>query len=520
MATSSTGSTTNVSALNSLNTLRISGMASGLDTESMVTSLMRVERMKYDKLAQQKTLMDWKSDANLEINNLLRAFKDDYLSTLKPQSSLLSTSSVMAYKVSMDAQTSSAVITAGSSAFASSHQIDSITSLAAGASAASGAAIGSGTLAAGTALEDLALTNPLEFVDGKISFSINGQTFEFESTDTLQKVLNDVNGNTDANVRMAYSSLTGKISIANKDLGSDSSLAIENIAGNAFAATSAAFGIAEGTYENGSDAVLSIDGVSVTRDANSFAIDGISYSLKKTTGTPISFSVEQDIDGAVDSIKKFVDSYNTLIDKMQAKLDEKRDTDYQPLTDDQKVSMSETQISQWEAKTKEGLLQNDSYIGRLLSEMRKAFYDKVAGVGTAAAAIGITTIPYQTSGKLIVDEAKLRQALQNNPQQVAKVFSSTSVSTDYAVKYNESGAATRISDSINRFLNDASGYRQKSVDSQYKRLSDSMTAMQKQLQEKEDRYWNQFTQMETALSQLNAQSSWLSQQFSGMFSKN
>jgi flagellar hook-associated protein 2 len=236
--------------------------------------------------------------------------------------------------------------------------------------------------------------------------------------------------------------------------------------------------------------------------------------LKYPSGTPIQFSVDQDIDGAVSNVKKFVDAYNTLIDKLQAKLDEKREMDYQPLTDDQKAAMSETQVTQWEAKAKAGLLQSDSYISKLLQDMRSSFYKTVSGAGITASAIGITTVPYQTSGKLIVDETKLRKALQNNPQQVAQVFSSTSESTDYATKYNESGTATRISDFLGRFLNDASGYRQKSTDSQYKRLSDSMTVMQQQLKDKEDRYWKQFTQMETALSQLNAQSAWLSQQFS------
>lgn len=505
------------SAMSALSTLRLSGMASGMDTESMVTSLMRVERMKYDKLAQQKTLMDWKSDANMEVNNLLRAFRDDYLSVLKPDKYMMNSSSVQIYKVAMDAS-QSIKVTAGKDALAGSHQIDSITSQAAGAHASSGAAMGTG-LSLDATLATLATTTPLSFVNEELSFSINGQGFTFKSSDSLRTIINRVNSDTKANVVMSFSSLTGKLSVTSKDMGSDSSMVIKNGVGNAFLAGGSAFGIEEGTFANGSDAVLKIDGVDVVKDTNAFTIDGVNYTLTGTSATPIKFTVEQDIDAAVNKVKGFVDAYNTLIAKLDDKLTEKKNPDYLPLTEDQRSSMSATQIEQWEKLAKSGLLNGDGYVKKLVQDLRKSFYDNVAGAGASASMIGLNTMSYLTKGTIQVDEAKLRKALQDNPQQVAQVLSNVSNSASPATKYSESGLAARIQTSLNSFVNDSTGYRQSSFNALYSRIETNMTNMATTLKDKEERYWAQFTRMETALSKMNSQSSWLSQQLGAQSSQ-
>lgn len=495
-----------------MNALRMTGLASGMDTQSMVDSLMRAERMKYDKLTQQKTLLDWKKEANLEVNNLLRSFRDDYFSVLKPDNNMLSSTAIQLYKVQMDANPSVSV-SAGRDALTGSHTIDSIASLASGAKASSTAPVSAGALSLDAELGSLALNTPLTFVDGALSFTINGSDFTFNSTDSLRTVINRVNSDATANVQMSYSSLTGKISVANKALGSAHSLVITNGSGNAFAASGAAFGVAENTFTNGTDASLTIDGVAVVKETNNFTIDGVTYSLKGTTGSPVSFSVDQDVDAAVGKIKKFVDAYNTLIGKLEDTVDEKPNPDYKPLTDTDRENLSEAQIEKWEKLAKSGMLHNDSYVNRLLQDMRKSFYDVVSGAGVSASSIGLTTSSYLTKGIIQIDETKLRKALQDNPQQVADVFSKASYASGVSQKYSESGLAARMQTSINSYITDYMGYRTQSTNSQYSRLADSMTRMQQTLSAKEERYWQQFSRMEQAISQMNSQSSWLSQQF-------
>jgi flagellar hook-associated protein 2 len=506
----------NSSSISSLSSslLRTPGLASGLDTTSIVNSLMKVARMPLDKLNQQKTSFNWKKDANLEVNNLLKTFRDDYLSATKKGNYMLSAANIKMNKVTMNTSTSAVTVTAAKDAYTGSHIIDSITSLASGANAASGARISATGLAGNTTLGALALNTPLDFSGGALSFSINGSTFNFNSTDTLQTVINRVNSDSTANVNMVYSSLTGKISIQSKTMGTGSSLAITNITGNAFSDINSAFGIAAGTYSNGTNAVLSIDSEAVTQATNNFTIDGMSFTLNETSGSAIRYSVSQDIDGAVTKIKSFVDDYNKLIKTLNDKIDEKPDTDYKPLTDSQKVGMSDDQVKQWEEKAKAGLLHNDSYITRLLSDVRGAFYDNVTDAGLNASAIGLSTGSYLNKGAIVIDEDKLRKALADNPDKVATLFTNTSTAADTTVKYNENGLSARILASINGYINDYQGYRTTSANNQMSSLNTSITNLTSSLQAKEDRYWKQFDALETAMQKMNAQSSWLTQQFS------
>ncbi len=492
-------------------TMRMTGLATGLDTTSMVEQLMRAERIPLDKLNQKKTRLEWQKAANLEVNNLLRTFRDDFLSILKRDNYMLSADNIKANKVTMKTTTSAATITADRNAYAASHVIDSITSIATGANAASAAQVSSMGLTGNTSLGALALNTPLDFSDGALSFTINGSTFSFQSTDTLQTVLNRVNGDTDANVAMTYSSLTGKFTLRSKTTGSDSTLTMADTEGNFFAA----IGMSTGTHTNGTNAVLSIDGISVTQKTNNFTIDGMNFSLSEPSATPINYSVAQDIDGAVTRIKSFVDSYNTLIGKLNEKINEKVYREYTPLTDEQRDAMDDDQIAKWEEKAKSGLLRNDSSIASLLGDMRAAFFDKVSSAGINAASIGLTTSAnYSDRGKIELNEAVLRKALADNPDQVADVFTASSTSTDRATKYTQSGLATRIQTMFNNYLSDYTVTRSVNADEAIDDLEDSIISMTDRLTQREERYWKQFDALEAAMQRMNSQSAWLAQQFS------
>ncbi len=504
MSTTSSAVSSAYSALRS--STRLSGMASGLDTESIVTSLMNVEKLKYNKVFQQKTKLEWKTDAYKDVNDLLKTFQSTYLSALGSKN-ILSASTINARKVTMDAATGAVTISANSDAIVSSHTIK-VNSLATGANASG--ALGSTTISTGTKLVDLALTNDVQSVDGVVSFAINGQTFSFNDTDTLATVISRVNSNSAAGVKMSFSSLTGKLSIASKTLGDESSLEIQNITGNLFASSNAAFGIAEGIYANGTDASVEIDGIAVTQDANSFTIDGVTYSLKNTTDTAVGFQVDNDVDSAVDAITGFVDAYNTLIDTLNDKIGEDYDSDYPPLTDEQKDSMSDDEIEKWEKLAKTGLLHNDSYVSGLLQTMRSAFYETVQSAGLSASSIGLTTANYTDKGKITINTDKLREALTNNPDSVTALFTATSKSTDAATARSESGLAVRLRDAVTSYLTDYSKTRSPSYTEQLDDFEDKLDSLQDYLDNKEEQYWKQFTAMETALSKLNSQMSSMS----------
>jgi len=506
-STSSVGSS-------SAGALRISGLSSGLDTESIVKSMLSTEQSRVDKQAQTTTKLEWKADALRDINTMIKSFRSSSMSVLNSSSNMLSAAAYNAFSVTMLSTTSAVSVSAGASATAGKVTINSITQLATAATMkGSSYAFSGDTMNTSTTLADLELTNALEFDDsGNISFSINDEDFTFSKDTTLTSMMSTIN-NSDAGVKMTYSSLTKGFSITAKTTGSSSKVEIANLTGNAFAETNAAFGISAGT-KNGQDAMLNIEGVDVVKSSNTFTIDGITYTLNDESNTAISFNVQQDVDSTLDKITSFIDAYNSLITKLQDKVEEKTYRTYTPLTDTQKDAMSDDEIEKWEEKAKSGLLRNDSSISSLLTTMRSAFYTAVEGAGISASEIGLTTGTYTDGGKITVDKDKLRTALENNPDAVTSLFTSTSTSTDKKEAFNESGLVTRISNALLSYTSSATSNTLAGLEKQISESEDDEDTLKDRLETKQEALWTKFSAMESALSSLNSQQSWLSSLFS------
>ena len=350
--------------------LRLSGLSSGLDTEAIVNSLLKIDQYKVDKQFQTKTKLEWKRDAFRDINLMLRNFREDYMSVLKPENNMLSKTAYNNYEVTLLTETNAVSIDAGSSANEGTLTINSITQLAEAGQVESLNIFNPDTISLDTALLDLDLVTPLTFDGGEISFSINGEAFTFSEDTLLSEVISTVNANANAGVTMSYSSLKKGFKIIADETGSASTVDIVNIKGNAFDAASSAFGIAEGTY-TGQDAILEIENISVTKSTNAFTIDGISYSLRDTSAEAISFNVERDVDATVDKIKSFVDAYNELLGMLQDKVDEPVYRTYEPLTDEEREVLTDSQAEKWEEMAKSGLLRNDHNVSEPHKQAQK-----------------------------------------------------------------------------------------------------------------------------------------------------
>lgn len=500
-------------SINSLNSsmVRLSGMSSGLDTDAIVSSILTVAKAKLDKQSQTTIKLEWKADALREVNSLLRTFRESNLSVLNASSNMLSSAAYNTYAVTMLSSTNAVTVSAGSNANAGVLTINNISKLASSATLKSQDAFKGDSMKLDTALKELNMTNKFTFDDeGILSFSINGETFEFNEDASLNHVLNAVN-TSGAGVRMSYSSLTKGFTIIEKTTGSASTIEIENLKGNAFAenAEDSAFGIATG-IEPGKDAILTIENRPVTKSSNTFTIDGITYTLNAETNTEVSFSVNRDVSATVDKIASFVDSYNKLIDKLQGLTDEKTYRNYPPLTDEQKTTLNETEIKLWEEKAKSGLLRSDSSITSLLSTIRSAFFSAVEGTGMSPSQLGLSTGAYYEKGKITVDKDKLRTAIENNPDAVRDVFIKTSSSSDKSEAFKESGLIVRISNALLNYTSQATSNTLTGIDKQISDSKKAVDALNQKMATKESALWRKFTAMEKALSTLNSQSGWLS----------
>ncbi len=488
--------------------VRLNGLSSGLDTEAIVTSLLKIDQFKVDKQFKLAEELEWKGDAYRAINLKLKAFRETYMSVLSPATNMYSSSAYNAYSVTMNTQTSAVSITAGSNASVGSLTIDKVTRLATAAQVKSGAEMFDATKNINSTLEEAFGTGIFE--EGKISFSINEKEFTFSKDTTIGSVMSQINSS-DANVTMSYSSLTRKFTITSKSTGAvEGKVNIVNTSGTAFAANAedAAFKIAAGNNA-GQNAMVTIENVPVERSSNTFTIDGITYTLKEQTDTPIKFSVARDVDSVYNKIKGFVDAYNSLVTELQAKLDEEIYSDYGPLTDAERQELSETQITQWETKAKSGILKNDSGIRTLLQNLRGAFYSVVEGAGKNAASIGLETGSYAKTGQIVLNETKLKNALANNPDQVASIFSKVSSATDASTKYKESGLVARMSGLINTYISDNTSITLETNAKAVTEANNRLDQLEDWLANNEQKYYARFAAMEAALSKLNSQTGWI-----------
>jgi flagellar hook-associated protein 2 len=619
-------------------TLRITGLATGLDTDQIVSDLMKVERIPYDRLYQSKQLAEWKRDAYREITSLLAGFKSEFFDYLRPATNMLSQATYKQFNIqvvdSITGQASTVVkVDAASGAFEGAHTIrvvelatadkavsnhavskavegtpvdlslsgktirinldgvikeielddysdmgDLVNKAGTGLQALIDDAFGQGkvvvssdgstirfettggatkiTLLSGTeddALDELGIASgasnrintgltlealaerfsiPLSF-DGndQIVFTINQAEFTFDKTDTLNKVINAINSDAKANVTVTYDEVTDKFTIVSKVTGAGDNIILSQAGGNFFEAIG--ISVENPVTDEGMDAQVVLDGETLVRSSNTFTVNGITYTLLKKSANTQEVSLKADVDAVYEKVVAFVDKYNELIDFINGKLTEKYDKDYQPLTQEQKEAMSEEEIKLWEERAKSGLLRNDPLLQNIVYSLRKALYDPVEGVGISLYSIGITTGTWETKGRLVIDEARLKEAIKNSPDTVMQLFTKSSeISyTDWeerGARYAEVGLAQRMYDIIQdniRTTRDENGNKgyllmkagmkgdaSEFSNAMYTSIVETerrMDTLLDQLIEKENRYYLQYAALERAIGQMNAQMNWL-----------
>lgn len=365
------------------------------------------------------------------------------------------------------------------------------------------------------------------------SWTINGtddsgnavtQTLVLDSSWTVEQLtqkFNDMNIGT-----LAFDPVTKSLSISNmtgKNVSVTGDANGENTLKQLFGEESLSFNTTGDPLEikQGQNAKLTVDGTAIERNTNEFSINGVNIELMTESTGPISLTTERDTDKIVSGIKEFVEDYNSIVDELNGYLTEKSNyRSYPPLTDAQKKEMTEKDIERWEEKAKQGLLRNDGTIDSFLGSMRSVMYKTVESAGMALYDIGLdTSSDYKDNGKLILDEEKLRAALSTNLDKVQQLFSNKTDGVGQALGDILKDTANISSGSPGILVEYAGAKtaldKQNTLSKELSEISDRIKELNKKYEAERARYWQQFSAMEQALSQLNSQSSWVTQQFSG-----
>lgn len=365
------------------------------------------------------------------------------------------------------------------------------------------------------------------------ALTINGETIGNYSKDTsLQTILDDINGNTEAGVNVSYSQLTNQFVLTAKETGKSGTISFGET--NSDGSSNLAAALFGGTAdEAGTDATINatINGqkMTLTRSSNTFDIDGMSVTVSGTfdppqTGeTAVTFTSKSDTDAIVDVVKQMVEDYNAILTEVKKAysdqpLKQTNGDRYEPLTEEDRADMTESEIKAYEEKAKTGLLFMDSDLSSLYNALRSAITPGGSD-GSLLRSIGINTSYSDGLTTISLDENALREALESNPDQVRDAFT----------KRQDNGSATdglmasiqKVTDRYAATSGATKGILIEKAGSQYSpsaaldnTLLKQMNEVEEEIQKWQDKmadrvdyYTNKFTQLEVLIQQMNSQSS-------------
>lgn len=283
---------------------------------------------------------------------------------------------------------------------------------------------------------------------------------------------------------------------------------------------------------DGCDSEIYLNGIKYTGSSNSYSINGLNITAQVVTDTDgkasdanaISITTSTDTQGIYDKIKDFLSQYNSLINEITSLYNADSAKGYEPLTDDEKDAMSDTEVEKWEQKIKDSLLRRDDNLESLMSAMTSAMSGavEVNGKKMYLSNFGIKTLGYlnapanqQNAYHIDGDEDDA-----NSSGNADKLMTAITNDPDTVINFMQ-GLADNLYKSVHTKMQSSSlssiytVYNDKEMASEYSDYTDLIKKWEEKLQDKEDYYYKKFSSMETALSKLNSQTSSLSGLFGG-----
>lgn len=361
--------------------------------------------------------------------------------------------------------------------------------------------------------------------DGTYKLNINGTEISLDKKSTISSMMSAVNKSA-AGVTMTYSSLTNSFTLESKEFGGAGKVEV----GDTSLGRSLGLVDDNGTVgaSEGQNAIFEINGQEVYLNDNTYTLDGNTFTFNDnmTIGETYTVNIAKDSTTVKDALKKFVESYNKLIDDVYGYIGKSpaKDDDgntYEPLTNAEKDEMSEDEITKWEEKAKQGVLYNDSTVSTVMSQMRSALYTSVTlddGSKFGIYNLGIkTSSEWSEHGKLQIDENAFDKAFENNEDAIIKLFTDSDTGMmkklnsviDGAVK--SSGAANTRGTLVRKAGKaDSSVTTDSTIYKEMVKMQDRLKELQDRYDTKEEYWWKVFTNMETAMADLNSQTSYIS----------
>ncbi len=449
--------------------MRVSGLISGMDTESLVKQLTSKYSAQKDKVWKATETLKIKQDVWKDINKEVSSFFSNTLSN---------------------------------SRFVSSYSQDQIKVSDSNIASVSGKKFeGTQTLAVKQLATNTYLTGgkveksyPIG-IDSKINVTIGGETKEVNITsdmsmDQVAKKLGEVG------LSANFDEKNGRLFLASKSTGLNSNFTIA-----ADGSTLETLGLGTTAQKTiGQEAKIELNGVEFDSETNDFEINNLKIHTSAVGSTTLTM---ENNSKAFDMIKDFIDKYNTLIKKVDELYQAKKDK-YEPLTDDEKYALSDKQVEDWEKKVKDSVLSKDETLGSLSNLLRNDMMKtyEINGKKYNLYSLGISTGEYfSTSAEdrnvYNINEEKLKEKIAENPSEVVNFISKLSKEM-----YDDLNKKMKSS----KFNSAYTIYPDKQLKNDIKNKENEISQLEKKLIEREDKYYRQFAKMEAILSKMQSQS--------------
>ena len=347
-----------------------------------------------------------------------------------------------------------------------------------------------------------------------------------ETVDSLEKQIADISGadgyirvtaTTDAEGNETYTAaatakLTAEVEDAYYNKASYAATVMSSYDENDTTATGA-------TKVTGQDAVIVLNDAEFTNNTNVFEVNGLTFTALSETAAneTVTVTTQNDTDGIYDMIKNFLKEYNTIINEMDKLYNADSAKGFEPLTNDEKEAMSESEVEEYEKKIKDSLLRRDENLSSVSSALKTAMAGSVTinGKKMYLSDFGINTLSYfsapdnqknayhidgdaddaDTSGNADV----LKGMIASDPDTVITFFSRLSQQL-----YTEMSNQSKSVDGYRSF---GSFYDDKKMKTDYTDYNSKIADLEEKLNDYEDKWYKKFAAMETAMAKLQSSTS-------------
>lgn len=492
--------------------MRLTGIYSGLDTESIIQELVAVKRNKVESAKKEQTKLEWKQEKWKELNTKLLNLYTKTIGNMRFDTAY-------AKKVTKSSNPNAVSVVTGDKAMngTQSLKINTLAKTAYMTGAELKDANGNSISATGgTKMSELGVSD-----GSSLTINVGGveKTITLTADTTINSVVSELQS---AGVNANFDEKNHRFFIGAKESGAAGDFKI-----NGDAAVLDALGL--GTAANkidGEDAMITLNGATFTSNTNTFNINGLTITCTAETSEEITLTTQNDTEGIYNVVKNFIKEYNAVINELDKVYNADRAKGYEPLTDDEKEEMSESEIEKWENKIKDSLLSGDSTVSGIASSLKQIMMSgvEVDGKQMYLSDFGIATQnyfqaadnekhAYHIDGDK--DDAvssgntdKLSAMIASEPETVTKFF--TALSDNLYKKLGELSKSVEGYSSFNSF------YADKKMKEDYNDYKSKIAELEEKLTDYEDKWYAKFAAMETALAKLQKNTSAVTSMLGGM----